>query len=96
MTEKSDVLTAIHRAIQETNKQLPVEKRLPTDGTARLDTGALDSLNMVNFLLSVEELCQLDCGLEIDLGGTLSSEGGVPFASVTEMADYIVKNAAAS
>jgi hypothetical protein len=93
MTDKSEILAAIHHAIDEINKQLPAEKRLPKDGSVRLDTTALDSLNMVNFLLSVEETCQLDCSLEIDLASALSSAGEVPFTNVTELADYILKNA---
>jgi hypothetical protein len=92
MTDTTGILSAIHRAIDETNKQLPVDKRLPKDGSVQLNTTVLDSLNMINFLLSVEETCQLDCGLEIDLGGALSSGGEVPFANVTELADYILKN----
>jgi hypothetical protein len=92
MTDKTEILSAIHRAIDETNKQLPAEKRLPRDGNVQLNTMVLDSLNMINFLLSVEETCQLDLGLEVDLGGTLSSGGEVPFGNVVELADYILRN----
>jgi acyl carrier protein len=92
MKEKTDVIAAIYKAIDEINRQLPLEKRLVKDTSAVINTKALDSLNMVNFLLGVEEQLQLDCGLEIDLGASLSPMAEVPFINVAELAEYVLKN----
>ena len=92
MNEKVDVLAAIYGAIEDINKQLPAAKRLTKDPAAALRPADLDSLNMVNFLLAVEERLQLDYNLEMDLGAAVSSSGEVPFKNVAELADYIRKN----
>jgi acyl carrier protein len=92
MKEKTDVIAAIYKAIDEINRQLPAEKRLVKDKSAVINTKALDSLNMVNFLLGVEEQLQLDCDLEIDLGASLSPTAEVPFTNVAELAQYVLKN----
>jgi acyl carrier protein len=96
MIEKSDVLAAIYRAIDDINKQLPAEKRLEKDEAAVISTLALDSLNLVNFMVCVEEQLQLECGLEVDLGSSLSPGEGAPFTNVSELAEYVLQNASNS
>lgn len=93
MNDKTSILSAIYRAIDEINKQLPPDKKLARDESAPINVRALDSLHMVNFLLGVEEQLQLDCGLQIDLGASLSPTAEVPFATVSELAGYIQANA---
>ena len=92
MKENVDVVAAIHGAIDDINKQLPVAKRLTKNPAAPISAADLDSLNMINFLLAVEERLRLDSNLEIDLGAAVSSSGEVPFKNVAELADYIRQN----
>jgi hypothetical protein len=92
MKQKVDVVAAIYGAIDDINKQLPVAKRLAKDLAAPISAADLDSLNMINFLLAVEERLQLDSHVEIDLGAAVSSSGEVPFRNVAELADYIRQN----
>ena len=96
MTEKTDIINAIYRAIDGINLQLSADKKMSKDESAPINVRALDSLNMVNFLVGVEEELQLDCGLEIDLGASLSPAAEVPFANVRELAEYIAQNSSRS
>lgn len=93
MSNKAEIINAIYGAMDGINRQLPPEKKLVKSETAVIDAKALDSLNMVNFLLGLEEGLQLDCSLEIDLAASLSATAEVPFANVTQLADYILKHA---
>jgi acyl carrier protein len=93
MKDKTQVIAAIYRAADEINRQLPAEKKLAKDESSAINTKSLDSLNMVNFLLGVEEELQLNCGLEIDLAASLSPTAEVPFANIGQLADYILKHA---
>ena len=92
MKQKVDALAAIYGGIDGINKQLPAAKRLTKDPAALISAADLDSLNMINFLLAVEERLQLDSSLEIDLGAAVSSSGEVPFKNVAELEDYIRQN----
>ncbi len=92
MKQKVDVVTAIYGAIDDINKQLPAAKRLAKNPDARISAADLDSLNMINFLLAVEERLHLDSHLEIDLGAAVSSSGDIPFKNVAELVDYIRQN----
>jgi hypothetical protein len=92
MKENIDVAAAIYGAIDEINKQLPAAKRLYKAPDAAISAAELDSLNMINFLLAVEERLRLDSNLEIDLGAAVSSTGEVPFKNVAELVDYIRQN----
>jgi acyl carrier protein len=96
MNEKVDLIAAIYGAIDDINKQLPAAKRLTKDPAAVISPADLDSLNMVNFLLAVEERLQLDYNLEIDLGAAVSSSGEVPFKNVAELEEYIRQNSKSS
>jgi len=92
MKENSDVVAAIYGGIDDINKQLPAAKRLTKDPAAPISAADLDSLNMINFLLAVEERLRLDLNLEIDLGAAVSSSGEVSFKNVAELAGYIRQN----
>jgi acyl carrier protein len=92
MKENVDVVAAIHGAIDDMNKQLPVAKRLTKNPAAPISAADLDSLNMINFLLAVEERLRLDSNLEIDLGAAVSSSGEVPFENVADLVNYIRQN----
>jgi acyl carrier protein len=92
MKENIDVVAAIYGAIDDINKQLPVARRLTKDQAAPISAADLDSLNMINFLLAVEERLRLDSNLEIDLGAAVSSSGEVPFKNVAELVEYIRQN----
>lgn len=92
MNNRTEIIAAIYRAMDGINRQLPAEKRLVKEETAAINTKALDSLNMVNFLLGLEEELQLGSGLQVDLGASLSSTAEVPFGNVTELADYVMKH----
>jgi acyl carrier protein len=96
MSAKLDVTGAIYGAIDDINRQLPAAKRLTKEPAAAINAADLDSLNMVNFLLAVEERLQLDCNLEIDLGEAIASSAEVPFTNVAELTDYIHKNSKSS
>jgi acyl carrier protein len=96
MAERKDIVAVVYRALDETNKQLPAEKKLVKTETTVVDSTALESLNLVNFLLAVEEQLQLDCGLEIDLAASLSPNAEVPFHNAGELADYILKHTSKS
>jgi len=92
MNENDAVAAAIYGAIDDINRQLPAAKRLSKDLTAPISAADLDSLNMINFLLAVEEGLQFDARIEIDLGAAVSSSGEVPFKNVAELVDYIRQN----
>jgi acyl carrier protein len=96
MKENVDVVAALYGAIDDINKQLPAAKRLTKDSAAPISAADLDSLNMINFLLAVEERLRLDSNLEIDLGAAVSASGEVPFKNVAELVDYIRQNARSS
>jgi acyl carrier protein len=89
MKENVDVVAAIYGAIDDINKQLPAAKKLAKNPAAPISAADLDSLNMINFLLAVEERLQLDSNLEIDLGAAVSSSGEVPFKNVADLVNYI-------
>jgi hypothetical protein len=93
MKDKTKITAAIYHAIDEINKQLPVENKITKDEKSSIIIKGLDSLHQVNFLLYVEEQLQLDCGLEIDLAASMSASAELPFTNVGELAEYVFNHA---
>ena len=89
---KTDIIAAIFHGIDEINKQLtPAERLVKTEQTP-LSGAVLESLNMVNFLITVEEQLLLEYRIQIDLAAALTPSAAVPFKTVSELADYILRN----
>lgn len=83
---------AIFAALEEVNEQLPAQARLPKSLDTRLlgEEDALDSLSLVNLLVSVEEKVEEAYGKSISLGdvGDDSSKEN-PLATVESLARYV-------
>lgn len=88
------VLEGIYRAIDELNEQLPAEKRLEkSPDTALVEPqGPLDSLGLVNLIVTTERIIGEELGKTVDLTATApwkSMEGETPFRTPQGLAKYI-------
>ena len=94
MPVQERIAEAIFAAIDEINEQLPAELQLTrtTDTVLFGESGALDSLGLVNLIVATEE--QLEVQLEVSL--TLASEKAMsqknsPFRTVKSLTEYIAQ-----
>jgi acyl carrier protein len=94
MTTEERVVKAIFSAIDEVNQQLPREQRLEkSTHTVLLDeSGKLDSLGLVNLIVSTEQNIEEEFGIAISLVDeeALSQENG-PFRNVSTLLCYIAR-----
>jgi acyl carrier protein len=94
MTTDERVVKAIFSAIDEVNQQLPREQRLEkSTHTVLLDeSGKLDSLGLVNLIVSTEQNIEEEFGIAISLVDeeALSQENG-PFRNVSTLLCYIAR-----
>jgi D-alanine--poly(phosphoribitol) ligase subunit 2 len=88
-THNDDLLGLVYACVDDLNKQLPPEARLSrTAQTVLVGTGGvLDSLSLINFLVSVEEAVAARFGTEVPLLGDpqLGDESG-PFHTLSSLA----------
>jgi|SRR5580704_8379185 hypothetical protein len=75
-----DVLPVVYKGLDELNQQRARNQRLQATPECVLygDTGSLNSLELSNFMVLMEQLVQEKFGVEIDLteGDPFSSESG--------------------
>lgn len=92
MTQNGSVVQAIYDAIDEVNQQLPGKQRIEksTDTVLFGRSGKLDSLGLVNLIVSVEERVEEEFGIAITIADERAmSQENSPFKSVGALADYI-------
>lgn len=92
MTQNGSVVQAIYDAIDEVNQQLPGKQRIEksTDTVLFGRSGKLDSLGLVNLIVSVEERVEEEFGIVITIADERAmSQRNSPFKSVGTFADYI-------
>ncbi len=94
-TEK--VFAILNEAVDELNVQLPKGKKLAKGEDTRLigDGSVLDSLNLMSFLVSVEEKCLSETGLEIALADEAAgSPETTPLRTIGTLGQFILSRAA--
>lgn len=93
MIEKEKVIQTIFRVVDELNQQLPKKQRLEKSEEAFLygDSGPLDSLGLVNLIVTTEQKVEEEFGVAIILSDekALSQKDISPFETIKRLADYI-------
>ena len=87
------VAAVIYRAIDEVNAQLPPSDRLEKTRDTVLfgREGGLDSLTLVNLIVTVEGLVEKDFGRAVPLSiAEMLFEPDSPFSNVGALGEYIV------
>lgn len=93
MSIESQVEQILFAAIQEINEQLPPNQTIAADKSTLLfgREGVLDSLTLVNLIVSAEQKVQETMGIAITLADDRAmSQKNSPFKSVESLANYIV------
>ena len=91
MTSSQDkTLQIIFEAVDEVNEMLPEEKRLEksVDTVLAGDSGNLDSLGLVSFIVAVEGAAQRHFGQDLALADKMDVPDG-PLTSIGTLAAYI-------
>jgi len=90
------ILAILHQAVDELNVQLPRDKKLAKgeDTTLIGDGSVLDSLNLMTFLVAVEEKLS-ETGLEIALADEAAgSPDTTPLRTIGTLGKFILSRAA--
>ena len=80
MASQEQVLQVVVACVRDLNAQLPAEQRLADSSSAILlgEGGTLDSLSIVNLMVSLEEALSTELGLTVGLlDAALSGEEGL-------------------
>ena len=92
MIERQSVLSVIYEAIEELNQQLPLERRLACSPDTALfgDAGHLNSLNLVNLIVGVEQIVEETFNVGISLMDE-SADATVdnPFEDVETFSEFV-------
>jgi acyl carrier protein len=84
-TEKERVFEVVYRALQLFNEQLPAERRLvPTPECELVGSSNLDSAEIVNLLVTIEQQVEQDLGITITLFDAIDQ-----FVSVEALANFL-------
>jgi hypothetical protein len=84
------VYKALYRAVEQVNRTLPAERRLPAAPGTVLSSG-LDSLGLVNFIVAAEEELMAEFGAEINLADQQAmAQEPSPFRTLQTLAGYAV------
>ncbi|MDX6696316.1 MAG: hypothetical protein QOF02_3919 [Blastocatellia bacterium] len=92
MSNHERILQAIYSAVDETNEQLPQGKALDKSPETILfgQSGRLDSLGLVSFIVAVEQNIQDELGVDITLADERAmSQQHSPFRSINTLAAYV-------
>ena len=92
MDVSQQVVTIIFEAIDEANEIRPKHEWIKKDLEARLvgPESGLDSLGLLNLVLSVEGRVNTKFGCAVDLAGILAVEpSSSPLRSVSTLAEYV-------
>ena len=78
MINNGKIIQSIMDAIDEINERYPEEKRLSksVDTVLTGESGKLDSLGLVSFIVAVEERIQNDLGVNISLADEIGNVDG--------------------
>lgn len=93
MKENEKVLELIYRAIDDLNVELSEEDQLKKAPDTILfgNSGALDSLGLVNLIIATEQYVDSDLGVAFTLADERAmSQKSSPFRTVGTLADYIL------
>ena len=88
---KQNVLQLIHGAVDEINEILSEDRRLEkTSETVLLgETGRLDSLGLINFIVTVETRAEKTLGLKLNLGEAMPDPDS-PLSTLGSLTDFIL------
>jgi D-alanine--poly(phosphoribitol) ligase subunit 2 len=92
MISKTDIIEIIYQSIEEINRQERIE--IPKNPQSQLfgRGSRLDSLGLVNLIVSVEEKINDKFGISISLADEKAmSQKNSPFLSVDSLAEYILQ-----
>ena len=95
--QRENAVNAIYAAIDELNPQIPEGAKLGKSEEVLLfgEGAALDSLNLVNLVMMVEQNIMMETGAEVLLASEAAmSRKRSPYRSVSSLADYAVEVAA--
>jgi len=91
---RADIERTVFAAVDDLNATLPEEKRLPRNGEARLigAEGRLDSIGLVDLILSVEQKLQDEAGVAVTIADEKAfSQSQSPFLTLGTLTDYVTK-----
>jgi acyl carrier protein len=94
MADKNAVIEIIYRALTSLNEELEADKQVPLTPETRLfgPEATLDSLSLVSVIVDVEAAVADELGQAVSLtDDEAMSQEVSPFASVTTLAEYILK-----
>lgn len=89
--DQAQMLQALQNAVAEMNLTLPAEQQISSDPDSVLygEGGFLDSLGLVNFVMSAEQHIGDETGLDIVLASEAAmSRRRSPYRSLRSLADY--------
>lgn len=92
MPEHAQILQLVYRAVDEMNEQLPPGRPIVKSPETRLygSQSALDSLGIVNLIVTVEREIDDEFGVALTLADERAlSMKNSPFKSIQSLADYI-------
>ena len=91
MINNGKIIQSIMDAIDEINERYPEEKRLSksVDTVLTGESGKLDSLGLVSFVVAVEERIQNDLGVNISLADEIGNVDG-PLRTTKTLVDHLI------
>ena len=90
--EQETIIRVIFDAIDETNEQLPIDQKVvkSTDTVLFGKSSELDSLGLVNLIISAEQKLEEEFGVNLTLADERAmSQKNSPFRTVISLAEYI-------
>lgn len=92
--DRESVLRAVFATVDEVNQTLPDDRKLEKSVETRLfgQRGELDSLELVNFIVMLEQRLADEFGLVVTLADEKAiSRTTSPFSTVERLADYVIE-----
>ena len=92
MANKQKILEIIYDAVDELNEQMPKKKKIQKkpDTVFFGKKGSLDSLGLVNLIVSIESLIDENLGKTITIADEKAmSQNNSPFRSIDSLANYV-------
>ena len=91
--EKEKIIQVIFDAIDEINERYPEDQRLSksVDTVLTGDSGVLDSLGLVSFVIAVEERIQYDLGKTICPADEIGNVDG-PLRTAKTLVDHLIND----
>ena len=92
MNTEEKILTAIYRAVNSMNAELPPDRQMSKTPGARLlgSQSVLDSLHLVNLLITIEREVEDAIGVTLTLANERAlSMKESPFRTIESLANYI-------